>query len=72
MVAKVEELYLEVDTNGEEGALVVDVGPNNNITQPYSGEGGEKVLVAEVGHVDAELLMCQIDYNSEVEGDDQK
>ncbi len=32
MVAKVEELYLEVDTNGEEGALVVDVGPNNNIT----------------------------------------
>jgi len=32
MVVKVEELYLEVDTNGEGGALVVDVGPNNNIT----------------------------------------
>jgi hypothetical protein len=32
MAAKVEELYLEVDTNGKEGALVVDVRPNNNIT----------------------------------------
>jgi len=61
-----------VDTNGEEGGLVVDVGPNNNIAQSYNEEGGEEVLAIEVEHVDVELLMCQIDYDSKVEGDDQK
>jgi hypothetical protein len=69
---KLKNYFLEVDTNGEKGGLVVDVGPNNNIAQPYNGEGGEKVLVVEVEHVDVELLMCQIHYDSKVEGDDQK
>jgi hypothetical protein len=72
MVVEVEELFLKVDTNGEEGGLVVDVGPNNNIAQLYSGEGGEEVLATDVECVDVKLLMCQVDYDSEVEGDDQK
>jgi hypothetical protein len=72
MVAKVEELFLEVDTNGEEGGLVVDVGPNNNIAKLYSGEGREEVLAVKVERVDAKLLMRQVDYNFEVEGGDQK
>lgn len=29
VVVEVEELFLEVETNGEEGSLVVDVGPHN-------------------------------------------
>jgi hypothetical protein len=72
MVVEVEELFLEVDIDGEEGGLVVDVGPNNNIAQLYSGEGGEEVLATEVERVDVELLMCQVNYDSEVEGDDKK
>jgi hypothetical protein len=72
VVVEAEELFLEVDTNGEEGGMVVDVGPNHNIVQPYSGQGGEEVLVVEVECVDAKLLMCQVDYDYEVEGDDQK
>ncbi len=51
---------------------MVDVGPNNNIAQLYSGEGGEEVLAAKVECVDAKLLMHQIGYDYEVEGDDQK
>ncbi len=69
---KLKNYFLKVDTNGEEGGLVVDVGPNNNIAQSYNEEGGEEVLAIEVEHVDVELLMCQIDYDSKVEGDDQK
>lgn len=61
-----------MDVNGEEGGFVVDVGPNHNIVQPYNGQGGEEALVVEVECVDVKLLMCQVDYNSEVEGDDQK
>jgi hypothetical protein len=38
-------------------ADVADVGPNNNITQLYSGEGGEEVLVAKAKCVDAKLLI---------------
>ncbi len=72
MVAKAEKLLLGVDIDGEEGGLVADVGPTNIITQLYNGEGGEEVLIAKVECVDAELLMCQVDYNYEVEGDDQE
>ncbi|CAM6065140.1 unnamed protein product [Sphagnum tenellum] len=72
VVVESKELFLEVDTNGEEGGLVVDVEPNHNIVQPYSGQGEEEVLVVEIECVDAELLMRQVDYDYEVEGDDQK
>ncbi len=72
VVLEAEELLLGVNIDGEGGDLVVDVGLNNNIAQIYSGEGGGEVLVVKVECVDAKLLMCQVDYDSKVEGDDQK
>jgi len=72
MVLEAKELLLGVNIDGEGAGLVVDVGLNNNIAQLYSGEGGEEVLVIKVEHVDAKLVMCQVDYDSKVEGDDKK
>jgi len=71
MVAKVEELFLRVDNNGEEGGLVVDVGLDKNIA-PYKEEGGEEVLAIEVECGCIILLMHQVYYDFEVEGDDQE
>jgi len=48
-MAKVEELLLRMDNNGEEGGLVEDVGLDNNIA-PYRGKGGGEVLDIEVEH----------------------
>jgi len=53
VAVEVEELFLEVETNGEEDGLVVDVAPHN-IVQPYSGQGGEEALARSSstnGHV---------------------
>jgi hypothetical protein len=72
MVLEAKELLLGVNIDGEGVGLVVDVGLNNNIAQLYNGEGGEEVLVIKVEHVDTKLVMCQVDYDSKVEGDDKK
>jgi hypothetical protein len=57
VVAKVEELLLGMDIDGEEGGLGANVGHDNNIAQLYNEEGGEEAFTIEVEGVDAKLLM---------------
>jgi hypothetical protein len=72
VVVEIKELLLGMCIGGVEGILGVDMGHEHNIGQANGGEGGKEVLAAEVERLDVELRMGEVDYDYEVEGDDEK